>query len=177
MFFIKIDVTIFINIIKQTHNMSASQTQQEEWNVMMDKLLAYISHNGNIYSLYRDDEELNLWVGHQTVNYNPVFSLSKHCMLIPEVHNKWAETLAKYSEHLESEEMRNWRVNRVYVLEHIYATKCVPSLNDAKPHCRLWIDLQKDTYDPVLSQSKLHMKIPELHQLWKETLVQYNGYL
>jgi superfamily II DNA or RNA helicase len=148
---------------------------EEEWNINLDRSIAYIykeKKRPSSKSKNEEEKKLGKWIDHQTHDYKN----NKHGMKDKERRKIWEEFINndKYKEYFLSNE-EEWNINLDRVKTYIDKEKKRPSSkskNEEEKKLGKWICTQTQDY----KNNKKSMKDKERRKIWEEFCQRYVKY-
>ena len=159
-------------------------SNDECWNINLNKLEQYIINNKKLPSIYSKQIELKLlgrWIYTQNKNYKK----KKYIMKQEQIYNTWTEFIHKYQEYFLSNN-ECWNINLNKLEQYIIENKKLPSQQLGK-----WIMCQNKNYkkkQQIMKQEQIYNKWTELknkyqeyfvsnEELWNNNLIKLEQYI
>jgi superfamily II DNA or RNA helicase len=168
-------------IKRKFHIVKSSEDPVQHWNITLSRVCEFIDTNKKTPSHSSADENekiLARWIGTQKRTYDengPEFSI---CIMKtnPEIWKIWNDTLnhTKYKEHLVVNRIESWKIKHTEMCNYITQTGKLPCCSSKDPNTKKiaqWVSDQKKFYNPEGSEQSVGiMKIPEIWQIWTDTI-------
>ena len=169
-------------IKRKFHIVKSSEDPVQHWKITLSKVCVFIDTNKKTPSHSSADENekiLARWIGTQKRTYDENGSEHSSCIMknVPEIWKIWNDTLAdpKYKEHLVVDRIESWKIKHTAMCKYITQTGKSPCCSSKEPNTKKiaqWVsDQKKKYYNPEGSEQSVGiMKIPEIWQIWTDTL-------
>ncbi|MFN5422872.1 MAG: DEAD/DEAH box helicase, partial [bacterium] len=168
-------------IKRKFHIVKSSEDHVQHWKITLSKVCEFIDTNKKTPSHSSSDEnekKLARWIYTQKRTYDENGSEHSGCIMknVPEIWKIWNDTLAdtKYKEHLVVDRIESWKIKHTEMCNYITQTGKSPCCSSKDPNTKKiaqWVSDQKKFYNPEGSEQSVGiMKIPEIWQIWTDTL-------
>ena len=169
-------------IKRKFHIVKSSEDPVQHWKITLSRLCEFIDTNKKTPSHSSSDEnekKLARWIGTQKRTYDENGSKHSGCIMknVPEIWKIWNDTLThpKYKEHLVVDRIESWKIKHAEMCNYITQTGKSPCCSSKDPNTKKiaqWVsDQKKKYYNPEGSEQSVGiMKIPEIWQIWTDTL-------
>ena len=175
-------------IKRKFHIVKSSEDPAQHWKLTLSNVCMFIDTNKKTPSHSSNDEnekKVARWIGTQKRTYNENGSYFSSCIMknVPEIWKIWNHILAdpKYKKHLVVDRIESWKIKHTEMCKYITQTgksPCCSSKYATTKKLAQWVSDQKKFYNPEGSEQSVGiMKIPEIWQIWTDTLadLQYNS--